>query len=126
MGKAEQIRARRNGALRAAGAVGANKSQIASIAARRAAIERQALVDLGKLRPPAHVASDWHVVVTYTRLTLLHQARLGEYASSHSASSVSRFERVVKQGTASPTGRRGARGLEAVRIRSMRPQLRPR
>lgn len=73
------------------GAVGADMSQVASVASRRAAIERQALAELGKLTPPANVARDWQRVIMYSRLTLLRVARLAEDARSHGARSVERF-----------------------------------
>jgi hypothetical protein len=90
-GQAEAICARRNKELAGVGRLGAHKSQVASVASRRAAIERQALAELTKLTPPATLAHDWQSVIAYSRLTLLQVVRLGEYARSHGTKSVERF-----------------------------------
>jgi hypothetical protein len=89
--QAEAICAQRNSELTAVGAVGVNKAQLASVAARRAVIERQALAELGKLTPPTDMARDWQGVITYSRLTLARVEKLARDAKSHGATSVERF-----------------------------------
>jgi hypothetical protein len=73
------------------GAFGANKSQVASVAARRVAIERQALAELRKLRAPAKLALDWQRVVSDTGFMLAWVVRVGDDASLHGATNVGRF-----------------------------------
>jgi hypothetical protein len=102
VGQAEAICARRNKELASVGRLGADKSQVASVASRRAAIERQALAELTQLTPPAKLAHDWQSVITYSRLTLLRVVRLGEYARSHGARSIERFRTGSSSGVRFP------------------------
>jgi len=56
--------------------------QIASSAPRNAALERRALAELGRLRPPASLARDWRQIIAYRRTLAEELAELGRYAKA--------------------------------------------
>ncbi len=87
---ANAICARRNSELAAVGgaAKSASLSKLASVAARRAAIEQRALGELGQLRPPGKIAPAWRQVLEYSDAALRQTARLAESTRSNDPSGV--------------------------------------
>jgi predicted nucleic acid-binding protein len=65
-----------------------NVSSVARIASRRAAIERAALAELGKLTPPTSLASDWQQVIADRRILADDLVKLGEYAKANNVKSL--------------------------------------
>lgn len=60
-----------------------NQQDIARIAPELAGFEQSALIDLGKLIPPAELANDWKQFVAGAQTLAENTAKLGEYAKAN-------------------------------------------
>jgi hypothetical protein len=95
--QADAICIRRNRELAGAPLQQSSLSAIASSASRRAAIERRALEELGKLTPPPNTADRWRSLITDSRAILRGVAKLAEDASSSDSVGVREQLSSVKQ-----------------------------
>jgi hypothetical protein len=62
--------------------------EIARFAPRNAALEKAALKELSKLKPPASIARDWRQVIAYRRTLLEELVKLGRYAKANNTQAI--------------------------------------
>jgi hypothetical protein len=74
--RAAAICTRRNHELKSAPLAGGGLSATASNASRRAAIERQALTELGALSPPPGAVAQWKAMIDQTKVVLAEVVKL--------------------------------------------------
>ena len=95
--QANAICARRNRELSATTPPGMSLREIVGTTPRRAAIERSALSQLIRLRPPASIASAWRTIVLATAASLRRTKALERYAKASDSRSVSRQKALLNK-----------------------------
>jgi hypothetical protein len=63
--------------------------EAARVEPQNAAYQRTALGELGKLTPPASLASDWKQILTAIQLIIINTDKLGEYAKANNVKGMS-------------------------------------
>lgn len=95
--RADAICRRLNTQIEANKQASLSATEIARFAPRNAALEKTALKELSKLKPPASIARDWRQVIAYRRTLMEELAKLGRYAKANNTQAIHKLSESKKR-----------------------------